>query len=102
MSNTDLRCNDITLLRCGREVPAWRYISLRDHVRRRRSELEPCRPYNLRRICGEQYWSGLGGFKTFAGIIMAELVDLELVPYSFASGRHEKPLWYWIEPERRY
>ena len=101
MSDDDFRCNDFTLLLCGRFVPTWRYESLHDHVRRRRSELEPCRPYNLRKVCGEQYWSDLGGFKTFAGIIMAELVDQGLVPYRFASERHEKPLWYWIEPEPR-
>jgi hypothetical protein len=31
-------------------------------------------------------------------MIMAELVDLDLVPYQFASDRDEKPLWYWFKP----
>ena len=85
-------------LRCGRTVPLWLYKSLLAHVLKRADELEPCRPYNLRNLCGQQYWSGLHGFKTFAGIIMAELVDNQLVPFRFASERHEKPLWYWLEP----
>jgi hypothetical protein len=87
-----------TLLRCGRTVPTWLYKSLLAHVLKRADVLEPCRPYNLRKICGHRYWSGLRGFKTFAGIIMAELVDQELVPFRFASERHEKPLWYWLKP----
>ena len=85
-------------LRCGRTVPTWLYMSLLAHVLKRAEELEPCRPYNLRKICGHGYWSGLRGFKTFAGIIMAELVDQGLVPYRFASERHETPLWYWLAP----
>ena len=89
---------EYTLLRCGRTVPTWRYKSLRNHVQKRAPKLEPCKPYNLRKICGKQYWASLGGFKTFAGIIMAELVDRQLVPYRFASDRDEKPLWYWLEP----
>ena len=102
MTASNNQCTEFTLLRCGRTVPTWRYNSLRDHVRRRVAELVPCRPYNLRKVCGEQYWSSLGGFKTFAGIIMAELVEQGLVPYQFASDRDEKPLFYWIEQERRY
>jgi hypothetical protein len=89
---------EYTVLHCGRTVPTWLYKSLLAHVLKRADELEPCRPYNLRRICGHQYWSGLRGFKTFAGIIMAELVDLQLVPYQFASDRDEKPLWYCLAP----
>ena len=89
---------EFTVLRCGRTVPTSLYKSLLAHVLKRADELEPCRPYNLRNLCGQQYWSGLHGFKTFAGIIMAELVEQERVPFLFASERHEKPLWYWLEP----
>jgi hypothetical protein len=49
-------------------------------------------------ICGEQYWSGLRGYKTFAGLIMAELVDEQLMPFLFASERDAKPLWYRLKP----
>ena len=83
---------------CGRTVPIWLYTAIRDRVLKRLPELVPCRPYTLKMICGEQYWSGLRGFKTFAGLVIAELVDLEHVPYQFASDRDAKPLWYWIEP----
>lgn len=96
MSGTNKQDIDCKVLRCGRTVPTWLYQSLLAHVLMRADELEPCRPYNLRRICGESYWSGLRGYKTFAGIIMAELVDQGRVPFRFASGRHEKPLWYWL------
>ena len=98
MSNDDFHCDDFTLLQCGRDVPTWRYVSLRDHVCMRAVELAPCKPYTLRMICGEQYWYDLGGFKTFAGIIMAELVELGLVPYHFASDRDARPLWYGLSP----
>ena len=88
---------EYTVLRSGRVVPTSRYQSLRDHVGSRVSVLEPCRPYTLKMICGDTYWSRLGGFRTFAGMIMAELVEDGLVPYQFASNRYDKPLWYWIE-----
>lgn len=89
---------EYTLLRCGRTVPTALYKSVRKRVEERVPELESGRPYTLRMICGEQYWSGLGGYKTHAGLIMAELVDEQLVSYQFASERDAKPLWYWLEP----
>lgn len=98
MTASNNQCTEFTVLRCGRTVPTWLYESLLKRVRTRAPELEPCRPYKLSMICGEDYWSGLRRFKTFAGIIMAEFVDEQRVPYRFASDRKEKPLWYWIEP----
>ena len=98
MSNDNNQCIEYTVLRCGRSVPMWRYTSLLEHVLKRADELEPCRPYNLRNICGHQYWSDLHGVKTFTGIIMAEFVDQGLVPFRFASERDETPLWYWLAP----
>lgn len=98
MANNKYQPTELVLLGCGRTVPAWLYKSLRDHVLMRADELEPCRPYPLRMICGKHYWDPLQGYKTHAGLIMADLVDRQLVPFLFASERDAKPLWYWLEP----
>jgi len=90
--------NERTILQCGRSVPTALYKSVRKRVEKRYSELEFGRPYTLRMICGEPYWSGLGSQKTNAGLVMADLVDLQLVPYFFISERDAKPLWYCLEP----
>lgn len=94
MSNS----NERTVLRCGRSVPTSLYKSVRDRVQKSSAELQPCKPYTLKMICREQYWSGLYGCKTSAGLIMAELVEKQLVPFLFASERDAKPLWYWLKP----
>lgn len=87
-----------TRLQCGRFVPTWLYKSVHNHVLERADELEICTPYKLNMICGKHYWDGLGGYKTHAGLIMAELVDLQRVPFDFASERDAKPLWYRLKP----
>ena len=86
---------EITALRCGRSVPTSLYKSVQKRILDRASEVEPGRPYTLKMICGEKYWSGLGTYKTQAGLVMADLVDDRLVPFLFASERDAKPLWYW-------
>jgi hypothetical protein len=65
--NDECRCVAFTFLQCNRKIPTWSYKPLRNHVMKRTDELEPCRPYSLKMIFGPQYWSGLRGFKTFAG-----------------------------------
>jgi hypothetical protein len=78
---------EYTVLWCGRSVPTSLYRSVRDRVLERASELEFGKPYKLKKICGEPYWSGLGNQNTNAGLIMADLVDKQLVPYFFISER---------------
>jgi hypothetical protein len=89
---------EFTFLLCGRTVPTSLYKSVRDRVLERASELELGIPYTLKMICGEQYWNGLHSYKTYAGLVMADLVDQQLVPYFFASERDAKPLWYRLKP----
>ena len=89
---------EFTVLLCGRSVPTSLYRSVRKRALERVPELEPGRPYKARVVCGEQYWSGLGNYYTMGGLVMADLVDRQLVPYIFASDRDDKPLWYWLEP----
>ena len=89
---------EYTVLLCGRSVQTSLYTSVRKRVEKRASELELGIPYPLEMICGEQYWSGLRNFKTSAGLIMADLVDKQLVPYFFASKRDARPLWYRLKP----
>ena len=86
------------VLRCGRTVPASLYKSMRQRVLRRARQLVICTPYTAKMICGSDYWYGLGGYKTHAGLVMADLVDQELVPFAFASERDAKPLWYRLVP----
>ena len=87
----------LTDLRCGRKVPTSLYKSVHNRVLKRAPELKLGKPYTLRKICDEPYWSGLHNQKTNAGLCMADLVDRQLVPYLFASDRDEKPLWYWLK-----
>jgi hypothetical protein len=89
---------EITSLLCGRSVPTSLYKSVRDRVEKRYSKLEHGIPYTLKMICGEPYWPRLRNLKTNAGLIMADLVDRQLVPYLFVSERDAKPLWYRLEP----
>jgi hypothetical protein len=89
---------EFTLLLCGKTVPTSLYKSLHKHVQKRAPELVPGKPYTLKKICDELYWSGLGNYKTNAGLCMADLVDRQLVPYIFAGDRDDKPLWYWLKP----
>ena len=89
---------EYTVLLCGRKVPAALYKSVRKHVEKRYSELELGKPYILKKICGEPYWSGLGNLKTNAGLVMADLVDRGLVRYFIISDRDAKPLWYCLIP----
>jgi hypothetical protein len=89
---------EITVLLCGRSVPTSLYRSLHKHVLERAPELVPGKPYPLKKICDEHYWNGLHGYKTYAGLVMADLVDEQLVPYFFASERDAKPLWYRLKP----
>ena len=88
---------EYTALCCGRRVPAALYKSVRKRVEERVPELESGRPYTLRMICGEPYWSGLGNYNTSAGLAMADLVDRQLVPFLFASERDATLLWYWLK-----
>jgi hypothetical protein len=87
-----------TVLQCNRSVPTPLYKSVRERVEKRYSELELVRPYTLKMICGELYWSGLGNLKTNAGLVMADLVDEQLVPYFFISERDAPLLWYCLKP----
>jgi hypothetical protein len=89
---------EYTMLLCGRSVPSSLYKSICKRIQDRLSELECGRPYTLRMICGEGYWSGLGTYKNQAGLVMADLVDRQLVPYFFISERDAKPLWYCLKP----
>jgi hypothetical protein len=89
---------EITVLLCGRSVPSSLSRSVHKRVEERVPELVPGRPYTLKMICGDQYWHGLGNYNTQAGLVMADLVDRQLVPYLFAGDRDDKPLWYWINP----
>ena len=89
---------EYTLLLCGRSVPTSLYKSVHKHVLERATELMPGKPYKLSKICGEQYWYGLGSYNTQAGLVMADLVDRQLVPFLFAGDRDDKPLWYWLKP----
>ena len=98
MSNDNNQNTEYTVLRCGRSVPTSLYKSVRERVEKRHSELKLGRPYELKKICGAQYWSGLGNYKTQAGLVMADLVDEQLVPYFFISERDSKPLWYSLKP----
>jgi hypothetical protein len=98
MSNDKDQITEHTNLLCGRKVPTSLYKSVRERVVKRYSELEFGKPYKLKKICGEPYWSGLGNQNTNAGLIMADLVDRQLVPYFFISERDEKPLWYCLKP----
>ena len=98
MSNDKNQSGEFTLLLCGRRVPTSLYKSLHRRVLKRAPELVPGRPYKLRKICEEQYWRGLGNYYTQAGLVMADLVDRQLVPFLFASDRDERPLWYWLAP----
>ena len=89
---------EYTRLLIGRPVLTSLYQSVQRRVLARAPELDHGRPYRLRKICGEQYWHGLGTQYTEAGRVMADLVERQLVPFLFASDRDEKPLWYWLEP----
>ena len=98
MSDDKNRTVEYMVLRCGRTVPAWLYKWVFRHVLKQAGGLEACRPYTLKMICRDPYWSRLGKYRTSAGLIMAELVDLERVPYTFAGERTDKPLWYRLKP----
>ena len=98
MSNDKNQSIEYTVLLCGRKVPTSLYKSVQKHVLKRASELEHGKPYTLRMICGDQYWSGLHKLKTNAGLVMADLVEKQLVPFLFASERDAKPLWHWLNP----
>ena len=87
---------EYTVLRCGRSVPTSLHNSVREQVEKRAPELALGIKYTLRMICGEKYWSGLHNQKTAAGLIMADLVDGQLVPFLFAGERDARPLWYWL------
>jgi len=87
-----------TDLLCGRSVPTSLYNSIHKRVLERAPELVPGRPYTLKLICGDHYWQGLGSYKTQAGLVMADLVDRQLVPFDFVSERDAKPLWYGLAP----
>ena len=87
---------EYTVLLCGRRVPTSLYKSVRERVLERASELVPGKPYTLKMICGDRYWSGLGNYNTSAGLVMADLVDRQLVPFLFASERDATLLWYWL------
>jgi len=89
---------EYTVLLCGRSVPTSLYESIHKRVLKRKSVLELGVPYTLKMICGEPYWPGLHNQKTNAGLVMADLVDRELVPFLFASERDAKPLWYRLKP----
>jgi hypothetical protein len=89
---------EYTDLLCGRSVQTSLYKSVYKRVLERVPGLVPGRPYKLSKICGDQYWHGLGTQYTQAGRVMADLVDRELVPFLFASERDDKPLWYWLKP----
>ena len=89
---------EYTVLRCGKCVPASLYKSVRKQVVKRAPELALGIKYSHRMICGEEYWTGLHNHKTVAGLIMADLVERQLVPFLFASNRDARPLWYWLKP----
>ena len=89
---------EYTDLLCGRSVPTALYKSVHKRALERAPELELGIPYTLKMICGEPYWARLGTYKTQAGLVMADLVDKELVPFLFASERDAKPLWYRLKP----
>ena len=89
---------EYTVLRRGRSVPTSLYNSVRKQVEKRTPELYQDIKYTLRMICGEKYWSGLHNQKTAAGLVMADLVDGQRVPFLFASERDANPLWYWLKP----
>ena len=83
------------LLSNGRYVDPDIFDIVFMYVEARILVLSPDATYNLKQICGDDFWSSLSpGDQKRAGWIMVHLVEGGLVPFIAVDGRHEYPKLY--------
>lgn len=92
-------CHDLqAILHNGRAVPNSLLESVRAQVERNLCNLIDFDRYELKHICGMEYWNQLSkGEKTLAGQCMVHLVEENLVPLMSAPQRHEYPKRYQLK-----
>lgn len=60
--------------------------------------LTPGKKYNLKTLCGEEFWDLLdNGERRMAGRCMADIVCRGLLPLTFARSKHEYPKHYQLK-----
>jgi hypothetical protein len=86
------------ILHNGRAVPNYLLESVRAQVERNLCNLIEFDRYELKHICGKEYWNPLSkGERRLAGQCMAHLVAADLVPLMDAPQRHEYPKRYQLK-----
>jgi hypothetical protein len=87
--------NEYFLLHDGYSVELTLYNGILKRVEGAIPKMKPGRKYELRRLCGYNFWDPLGpGKQRIAGRSLSHMVVMELLPLTVAKANYEYPKQY--------
>lgn len=90
--------NQFILLHGGYPVSKFFFDSIRRQVEEVLPALARGENYTTKILCGKDFWSQLGnGERILAGRCLADMVVRNILPLTFAHGKHEYPKRYQLK-----